>query len=673
MNLLKQFLHLARPFWAGRTQWREWLLLASIIGFTLFSIFMSVKIAAWDKRFYDALAAFDGKAMPALIVEYCGYMGLIIGCIVCGDWLQKRLIFRWRTHLTERFQSDWLGGHKHYRLQLTGEPDNPDQRISDDIYQLADKSIVLFRSFINNIAKFSAFVAVLWGLSGTQHFTLFGHSFTVKGYLVWVALAYSAVSTLIAHLVGRKLKDLNIDRQHREADFRAALLRVRDHSEQVAFYQGADAEQGRLKQRYRQIRDNWFRLTNCEFRQETFWATYVRVSIFIPILATLPMYLAKTLTFGDMMQTRTSFARVQDSFGWFTDSYRRLVEWAAVVERLGGFQAALERVERQPENAVGRILESDNTAATPAVGWVETQQTNQSRENVRSRPNLPAAASEQKTSDTSIRPTNLSDDPVGCVPAAVVGRILESDNTAANVGSRPNLPAATSEQKTSDTSIRPTQLGWGQTPDAPAHSVSNTAALILTQTTVRTPAGKPMLQAANLCAAAPEWLLLEGRSGIGKSTLLRVLAGLWPYYDGRFYINGSFLFIPQRPYLPHGSLRDTISYPHPCRLSDDLLREILERVGLGRLKHDLNAQAEWHSRLSGGEQQRLSLARALAARPHILFLDEATNQLDDESSIALMQMLKTELPDALIVGISHQSGVKALFERSMVLRWAEAA
>jgi len=121
MNLLKQFFRLARPFWAGKSQWREWLLLASVIGFTLFSIFMSVKIAAWDKRFYDALAAFNGKAMPALVVEYCGYMGLIIACIVCGDWLQKRLIFRWRTHLTERFQSNWLGNHKHYRLQLTGE------------------------------------------------------------------------------------------------------------------------------------------------------------------------------------------------------------------------------------------------------------------------------------------------------------------------------------------------------------------------------------------------------------------------------------------------------------------------------------------------------------------------------------------------------------------------
>ena len=558
MNILKKFFRLARPFWTGAQSRIQWLMLAVLIGFTLCSITISVWIAAWDKRFYDALAAFDGASMPALIVEYLGYMAMIIGCIVCGDWLQKRLIFRWRTHLTEQFQQNWLEGHKHYRLRLTGEPDNPDQRIAEDVYLLADQSIGLFRSFINNIAKFSAFVAVLWKLSGVQAFNIGGRDITIHGYLVWVALIYSVISTLIAHLVGRKLKNLNIDRQHREADYRAALLRVRDHAEQIAFYNGGEAETGRLKQRYLRIRDNWRRLTNCEFRQETFWAAYVRISIFIPILATLPMYLAKTMTFGDMMQTRTSFARVQDSFGWFTDSYRRLIEWAAVVERLSGFQTALEQVEQE-----GRSPASE--------------------------------------------------------PAPTLNNHRQS------------------------------------------------GILVLQNLTVHTQTGSPLLTDINLEAHAPEWVLLEGRSGIGKSTLLRALAGLWPYYQGSFALDGSLLFLPQRPYLPADTLRHTVSYPHPACQDDRLIQTTLEQVGLGRLKDNLDEPYEWHGILSGGEQQRLSLARALLHKPQILFLDEATNQLDGASALTLMQVLKQNLPDTLVIGISHQPEIQALFGRRIGL------
>ncbi len=573
MQTLKSFYRLARPFWFVRSQWREWLMLATVLGFTVAIIRISVLIADWDKKFYDALAAFNGQAMPALIAEYLGYMAMMVGCIVCGDWLQKKLMFRWRSHLTAQFEQRWLAEGSHYRLQLNREPDNPDQRIAEDIYLLADKSISLFRNFFNNVLKFSAFIGVLWELSGVQQFTLFGQQFTVRGYLVWVALGYSALATVAAHLVGRKLKNLNIERQHREADYRATLLRVRDHAEQIAFYRGENAESRRLRTRFSRISDNWRRLISREFKQETFWAVYVRISIFIPIVATLPMYLAHTLTFGDMMQTRTSFARVQDSFGWFTDVYRRLMEWAATVERLSGFQAALDET------------------------LDETERTKQ-----------PAP---EKT--------------------AFSGSLKEPE-------------AAQKQPAPADNLIR-------------AEGIS-----------VATAQGRILLQNLDFQAQGSEWLLFDGRSGIGKSTLMRVFAGLWPYYQGRYILNARrSLFLPQRPYLPYASLRESLCYPNPSQADDAQLAAVLKQVGLPLPAGGLDGKCEWASLLSGGEQQRLSIARALIARPDVLFLDEATNQLDDETAATLMSLLRRELPDTLCIAVSHQTAVKALFTRRLML------
>lgn len=194
--------------------------------------------------------------------------------------------------------------------------------------------------------------------------------------------------------------------------------------------------------------------------------------------------------------------------------------------------------------------------------------------------------------------------------------------------------------------------------------------LQLDATAVHTPQGRAMLRPVSLSARAPEWLLFEGKSGIGKSTLLRVLAGLWPYHGGHYRIDGSCLFLPQRPYLPYDSLRAAVCYPHAARADDALIQAALEQVGLGSLKHRLDEKQEWHSHLSGGEQQRLSLARALVFRPQILFLDEATNQLDSAAALELMQTLKRELPDTLVIGISHQRDVQALFERRITLEAA---
>ena len=620
MKTLRRFLALAAPFWLRQNPWYNWLLLAAVVGFSLAIVRVGVLITDWNKTFYDALAAFDGRAMPALILEYLVYITLVTAFVACGNWLRKVLLFRWREHLTGQFQTDWLGGHKHYRLQLTGEPDNPDQRIAEDIALLSEKSIDLFKYFIMNAAKLGAFIEILWQLSGVQTFVLFGHSITVKGYLVWIALAYSAACTLITHLIGRKLQPLNIERQHREADYRATLLRVRDHAEQIALYHGENAEQGRLNARFAAVKNNWRSLIRREFYLESFSAAYLRLSMFIPIIATLPMYLAHSMSFGDMMKARSAFSNVQDGFGWFMDYYKRIIEWAAVVERLAHFQAALEQVpadSRQPETS---ILSS---ACGGELGWGQTADT-------------PANIVSAETTP-----------PPQPSPAQAQGREQVSDDITSSPKAQrqpenlsDDLPAANPKQPETLLTIRALNL--------------------------HTAEGRPLLHHLNLNAAAPEWLLLDGRSGIGKTTLMRTLAGLWPYYAGRFSIKGArSLFLPQRPYLPQDTLANLVRYPAPPESSkqDAAVAAALEKVGLGRLKECLHSEEDWHKTLSGGEQQRISLARALMARPEILFLDEATNQLDDDSATALLRLLKSELPDTLVIGISHQPPVKALFDR----------
>ena len=140
-----------------------------------------------------------------------------------------------------------------------------------------------------------------------------------------------------------------------------------------------------------------------------------------------------------------------------------------------------------------------------------------------------------------------------------------------------------------------------------------------------------------------------------------------PLPDSAPIQHGQVLSLPQRPYLPHDTLRANLCYPARDGIDDAILICALEQVGLTRLAGELDREDAWGNRLSGGEQQRLSLARALIARPQILYLDEATNQLDDTAASALIRTLQAALPDCLCLAISHQPAIKALFPQQLDL------
>ncbi len=178
------------------------------------------------------------------------------------------------------------------------------------------------------------------------------------------------------------------------------------------------------------------------------------------------------------------------------------------------------------------------------------------------------------------------------------------------------------------------------------------------------PDGRPLRQDISLSASPGKPLLITGPSGVGKSTVLRAIAGLWPFGRGRIRVaDGRILFLPQRPYLPLGTLADALVYP---RAADELphegLVEALRAVGLPHLVDQLDENGNWAQRLSVGEQQRLAFARVLLVRPEIVFLDEATSALDEAAEMLLYRQVREAPWRPTIVSIGHHGTLHRLHD-----------
>lgn len=193
----------------------------------------------------------------------------------------------------------------------------------------------------------------------------------------------------------------------------------------------------------------------------------------------------------------------------------------------------------------------------------------------------------------------------------------------------------------------------------------------LRDVTVRLPDGQVLMGNFDLDFRKGEAILFTGPSGSGKSTLFRTIAGIWPFSSGRIEIpkDESVLELPQRPYVPQGTLRDAVTYPATAgTYSDAEITAALEAAKLGQFTESLDEERLWSQTLSLGEQQRLAVARALLAKPDWLFLDEATAALDEETEAAIYETLKSKLPQTTIVSIGHRSTLFAFHNRRIDVR-----
>ena len=570
LSAIKDIWRLAWPYFVSKEQgsftlWRfgtyraregyiALFLLGLIIAIEILFSYITKLLNAWYNDFYTALQEknFEGFVSALKLFSVLAFCYIVVA--VYKTFVNQILQIRWRRSMTDYYLQRWLAPGAHYRMRVAGDPaDNPDQRIAEDIHKFVGSTLVLGIGFFGTVVRLGIFLGVLWTLSETFPLTGLGFSFNIPGYLIWAALIYAVLGTLLNNLIGRSLVMLKYQQERYEADFRFGMARIRENSEQIALLNGEVAELGALRTRYAAILSNVYQVTRKQKSLNWFGSFYGQISTIFPYIVLAPAYFFGAAKLGDVMQTASAFSHVQDNMSWFIEAYQSLAEYRAVVKRLTDFEASIQR------------------------------------------------ANAARTTDPRIQST-----------------------TAA-------------------------------TPAFAAHDV-----------TVASAAGMPIASAPDFSLRPGERVLVNGPSGSGKTSLLRAFSGIWPFGRGSIEVpvGASALVIPQRSYMPQGTLRQALAYPKPAdAYPDETVREALDAVGLGAFAERLDSTELWSNVLSGGERQRVGFARALLMKPDYLFLDEASSALDQRAELALHKLVTERLPNAAIVSIAHRNGLDAFHNR----------
>ncbi|MDO9641001.1 MAG: SbmA/BacA-like family transporter [Pseudotabrizicola sp.] len=319
-------------------------LYCAILGLSFCSVWLSLQMIAWNKAFYDALEQMDAAEAARQIGVFFLIVSGVAGSNLVQAWLRDDLRIRWRRRLTERALDVWVDGkaYWHLRAGFTPEPiDNPDQRVAQDCDAFVGALIRETLDLVSSSVALFSYVALLWSLSSfALSFTLWGTDIVIPRYMFWAAFVYVAISSVITHMLGKRLKSRLFVQEKREADFRHALIQLRENAEIVARSGAEAAERRRFDTLFDALRQNWRSVINQRFKLGLFTTPYTHTILRIPNFLAAPTYFAGAVTLGGMMQLGSAFGSVTQTLSWFIFSYRDLAAWAAVTDRLDGLFAA---------------------------------------------------------------------------------------------------------------------------------------------------------------------------------------------------------------------------------------------------------------------------------------------------------------------------------------------
>ena len=558
---IRAFAAVASGYWtAPGYRAVAWSLTGGLVVLGAANVGIALWLNIWNRDFFNALDKRDVGQLMELLWMLAAIVASAGVAVAIQLHVKRRLQINWRSWLSHVTVQRWLNGGRQYQLgMLADEVDNPDGRIAEDIRVSTEFAVEFAQSILQCVLQLFTFLSVLWILSGTMPIKLFGFEFNLPGYMVWAAVAYALVGSLLTYFLGRGLIHAGNIRQSREADFRSGLTRAREHAEGIALMRGEDDERKRLRGSLFDLRSAWNVQTRGQGNLSLLTSSLAYLAPIVPLIVALPRYLGGEIALGGLMQTAQAFSSVQWALSWLIDNFPKFAEWRASTDRLVHLHVALTDLEESSE-----------------------------------------MADEERI---------------------VVHPPAESDR------------------------------------------------LIMRELGVARPSGEMLVAEAEVEIQRAERVLIRGQSGSGKSTIMRAVAGVWPWGRGAIHLpTGNITFMPQKPYFPLGTLRDVMLYPaEPEGVSDDVLKDMLHKVGLDHLRDRLDETERWDHILSGGEQQRVAFARVLVQKPDWIFMDEATSALDEAGQENVMKLLIEELPETSVVSIGHRPGLEVFHTRELTL------
>ncbi len=345
-QLLARFWRSASGFWFGASAWLAWLLLVVLVTTVILQLLTQYALNFWNRDFFDAIGRRDRAELWTQALRFVPLATASLALMVVQVWARLTTQITWREWLSNHLYDYWLKDDRYVRLRFSA-PDHqtPEYRIAEDARIATDLPVDLAVGLFQSLLNAVTFIGILWSVGGSLAIDLGGFMLTIPCYLVIAVITYSFLLSAGIFLIARHLTRVIEENKRTEAELRSIGTHLRETGEGKALPDDRKDARHVIGAALKGVIAIWRIYRSQLMRMTLVTYTSLLVTPVVGLLLCIPKYLAETMTLGEVVQAAAAFVVVQTAFGWFTDNYARLAEWAASANRVASLLLALDEVD----------------------------------------------------------------------------------------------------------------------------------------------------------------------------------------------------------------------------------------------------------------------------------------------------------------------------------------